>query len=65
MKLKTKSNKKSKARILLDEAYTKGFCAPDTSEEIYTVIDSDNLTADSGTQNPTKKSDDNVRTRDD
>jgi hypothetical protein len=43
MKPKTPAVKKAKSRLALARSYAKGMRAPDTSEAIYDVIDSDDV----------------------
>jgi hypothetical protein len=65
MKLKTASKKQIKPKTLLAEEYERGICAPDTSEAVYKVIDSDNVLADPVTKKPRRTGGENVRTRKD
>jgi hypothetical protein len=54
MKPKTPAIKKAKPRTALARAYAKGICAPETSEAIYDVIDSDDFAASAVKKTPTK-----------
>jgi hypothetical protein len=54
MKPKTRTTKDAKPRTALVRAYAKGVCAPETSEAIYEVIDSDDVPASAVKKRPTK-----------
>jgi hypothetical protein len=63
MKMKTATMKKSEPRTRFAEEYAKGICAADTSEAIYKVIESDDVSANSVTKKSRRSRGENVRAR--